>query len=92
MAEKIKKYFQKKKADAKFKLAGPGYKLNEETTSRRSNDSGSSYNATRRSAPSTESRQAAAAALARLGEQRQPHTAINTYVLTVMKSLSLVYC
>lgn len=31
MAEKIKKYFQKKKTEAKFKLAGPGHKLTEDT-------------------------------------------------------------
>jgi UBX domain-containing protein 6 len=78
MADKIKKFFQKKKADAKFKLAGTGRKLTEGNTSRCNINSGSSYSAVPRSAPSTESRQAAAAALARLGGQRQDHAGFNT--------------
>jgi UBX domain-containing protein 6 len=78
MADKIKKFFQKKKVDAKFKLAGPGYKLTGENASQCSNKSSSSCSAVPRSAPSTESRQAAAAALARLGGQRQDHAAFNT--------------
>jgi UBX domain-containing protein 6 len=78
MADKIKKFFQKKKVDAKFKLAGPGHKLTEENTSQCSINSGSSHIAVPRSAPSTESKQAAAAALARLGGQRQDHAGFNT--------------
>lgn len=78
MADKIKKYFQKKKADAKFKLAGPGRKLADENTSQYRINSGSSYTAVSRTAPSTESRQAAAAALARLGGQKQDHAGFNT--------------
>jgi UBX domain-containing protein 6 len=78
MADKIKKFFQKKKVDAKFKLAGPGYRLTGENSARHSSDSGSSYTVVPRSAPSTESRQAAAAALARLGGQRQDHAGFNT--------------
>ncbi|KAJ9579045.1 hypothetical protein L9F63_024848 [Diploptera punctata] len=90
MADKIKKFFQKKKADAKFKLAGPGYKLNEEPPTRSNSDSGTSYNVTRRSVPSTESRQAAAAALARLGEQKQGpaiHTSLATIQAQVRREL-----
>lgn len=78
MADKIKKFFQRKKVDAKFKLAGPGHKLTEETVSQKIASSGSSYTAVPRSEPSTESRQAAAAALARLGDQRQDHVGFNT--------------
>lgn len=78
MADKIKKFFQKKKADAKFKLAGPGHRLTDENTSRNRTDSHSSYTAVPRSAPSTESRQAAAAALARLDGQKQDHAGFNT--------------
>ena len=78
MADKIKKFFQKKKVDTKFKLAGPGYKLTEENVSQKITSSGSSHTAVPRSAPSTESRQAAAAALARLGGQRHDHVGFNT--------------
>ncbi|KAJ4448122.1 UBX domain-containing protein 6 [Periplaneta americana] len=83
MADKIKKFFQKKKVDTKFKLAGPGYKLSEKTTSRVSNDSGSSCNVGPRAAPSTESRQAAAAALARLGGQKQDSAGFNTSLAAI---------
>jgi UBX domain-containing protein 6 len=76
MADKIKKFFQKKRVDAKFKSAGPGQKLADEK--KKISTSGSSYTAVPRSEPSTESRQAAAAALARLGGQRQDHAGFNT--------------
>lgn len=76
MADKIKKFFQKKKADAKFKLAGPGHKLTEEK--KKITSSGGSSAAVPRSEPSTESRQAAAAAIARLGGQKQDHVGFNT--------------
>jgi hypothetical protein len=78
MADKIKKFFKKKKVDAMFKLAGPGHKLSEENVSQNITSSGSSYTTVPRSAPSTESRQAAAAALARLGGQKQDHVGFNT--------------
>jgi len=78
MADKIKKFFKKKKVDAKFKLAGPGRKLTEETVPQKITSSGSSHTAVPRSEPSTESRQAAAAALARLGGQRKDHVGFNT--------------
>lgn len=83
MADKIKKFFQKKKADAKFKLAGPGHRLTEETVSQKIRSSGSSHATVPRSEPSTESRQAAAAALARLGGQRQDHVGFNTSLATI---------
>ena len=78
MADKIKKFFKKKKVDAMFKLAGPGHKLKEENVSQNITSSGSSNTTVPRSAPSTESRQAAAAALARLGGQKQDHVGFNT--------------
>lgn len=78
MADKIKKFFQKKKADAKFKLAGPGHRLTQVNVSQNITSSGSSYTGVPRSEPSAESRQAAAAALARLGGQRQDHVGFNT--------------
>jgi len=78
MADKIKKFFKKKKVEAKFKLAGPGHRLTEETVSQKSTSSHSSSAAAPRSEPSTESRQAGAAALARLGGQRQDHVGFNT--------------
>jgi hypothetical protein len=88
MADKIKKFFLKKKADAKFKLAGPGHRLTEVdvtqkimtevNVTQKITSSGSSYTGVPRSEPSAESRQAAAAALARLGGQRQDHVGFNT--------------
>jgi UBX domain-containing protein 6 len=78
MADKIKKFFQKRKVDAKFKLAGPGHKLTDENTSRNRTESHSSHTAVPRPAPSTESRQAAAAALARLDGQKHDHSGFNT--------------
>lgn len=83
MADKIKKFFQKRKVDAKFKLAGPGHKLTDENTSRNRTDSRSSCIAVPRSAPSTESRQAAAAALARLDGQKQDHAGFNTSLAAI---------
>jgi UBX domain-containing protein 6 len=83
MADKIKKFFKKKTADAKFKLAGPGHKLTEETVPQKITSSGSSSTPVPRSEPSTESRQAAAAALARLGGQRKDHVGFNTSLATI---------
>lgn len=79
MADKIKKFFKKKKADATFKRAGPGYKLNSstpsESTSRASNKEYQPL--PNRTGLTQESKQAAEAALARLG-QKQHNTAFNT--------------
>ncbi|XP_067001266.2 UBX domain-containing protein 6 [Anabrus simplex] len=88
MAEKIKKYFQKKKIEAKFKMAGPGYKLADDSS--RSSCSTSSRKepvpVPVRSTPhSNEAKQAAAAAaLARLGGQRHhDHAAFNTSLAAI---------
>lgn len=68
MAEKIRRFFAKKKADAKFKLAGPGHKLNESSTTvvgpRKDK-----YLPQPKGEQSEASRQAAEAALARLNSQ-----------------------
>ncbi|KAJ0171838.1 hypothetical protein K1T71_012601 [Dendrolimus kikuchii] len=72
MTDKIKKFFQKKKVDAKFKLAGPGHKLSESTIS--SQSSGSMQKdapVMKRSGLSQESKVAADAALARLQQKRE---------------------
>ncbi|XP_028133703.1 UBX domain-containing protein 6 [Diabrotica virgifera virgifera] len=78
MAEKIKKFFAKKKADAKFKLAGPGHKLTESssTASNQSKPSKGAY-VPPKVEPTEAARQAAEAALVRLQGQRKD-TAFNT--------------
>ncbi|KAF5277290.1 hypothetical protein FQA39_LY18502 [Lamprigera yunnana] len=80
MADKIKKFFEKKKSDAKFKLAGPGRKLNESSTS----VIGPSKRSVQapRTEPSDATRQAAEAALARLNSQRKD-TAFNTSLAAI---------
>lgn len=83
MAEKIKKFFAKKKADAKFKLAGPGHKLNESSTTV---VVGPSKNKTGYAPPKVEpteaARQAAEAALLRVSSQRKD-TAFNTSLAAI---------
>lgn len=74
MADKIKKFFAKKKADAKFKLAGPGHRLNESSTAIVGPSKQKPSYAPQRSQPSDATRQAADAALARLSNQpRNPN-------------------
>lgn len=80
MAEKIKKFFAKKKADAKFKLAGRGHKLNETTTASSSNIKTPSV--TKRIEPSVESRQAAEAALTRM-QSKKKDTQFNTSLAAI---------
>lgn len=70
MAEKIKKFFAKKKADAKFKLAGPGHRLTDTSSTAIVGPSKSSY-VPKRSAPTEATRQAAEAALARVTNQKR---------------------
>ncbi|XP_014359020.2 UBX domain-containing protein 6 [Papilio machaon] len=81
MADKIKKFFQKKKADAKFKLAGPGHKLTE-STSQSSESSKKEVPVVRRSGLSQESKVAAEAALARL-QQKRDNPAFNTSLAAI---------
>lgn len=73
----LKKFIGKKKADIKFKTAGPGHKLTEDVDSAKQGKSGGApgppHHAPKSSAgPSEEKRQAAAAALARLEKQKKP--------------------
>lgn len=81
MAEKIKKFFAKKKADAKFKLAGPGHKLNESSSDNTSSKKKQTY-VPQRMEPSAATRQAAEAALARLSSQRKD-THFNTSLAAI---------
>ncbi|CAG4980752.1 unnamed protein product [Colias eurytheme] len=80
MAEKIKKFFQKKKADAKFKLAGPGHRLSESSISNQSVRREEPV--VKRSGLSEESKVAAEAALARLSLKRD-NPAFNTSLAAI---------
>lgn len=83
MTDKIKKFFQKKKADAKFKLAGPGHKLSESTISSQSSGSvKKDVPIMKRSGLSQESKVAADAALARL-QQKRENPAFNTSLAAI---------
>lgn len=81
MAEKIKKFFAKKKADAKFKLAGPGHKLSE-SSSTVVPPKKDKYMPAPKGEQSAASRQAAEAALARLNSQTK-ETAFNTSLAAI---------
>ncbi|XP_045518507.1 UBX domain-containing protein 6 [Pieris brassicae] len=81
MADKIKKFFQKKKADAKFKLAGPGHRLSESSISNQSVVKKES-SVVKRSGLSEESKIAADAALARL-QQKRDNPAFNTSLAAI---------
>lgn len=83
MADKIKKFFAKKKADAKFKQAGPGHKLNETNTSHGSQSQIKVPKVLKRSEPSEATRQAADAALARLQGKKKDNTAFNTSLAAI---------
>ncbi|XP_052758055.1 UBX domain-containing protein 6 [Galleria mellonella] len=82
MADKIKRFFQKKKVDAKFKLAGPGHKLSESTISSQTSDSSRKDVPVKRSGLSEESKVAAEAALARL-QQKRDNPAFNTSLAAI---------
>lgn len=82
MAEKIKKFFAKKKADAKFKLAGQGHRLTDSSTTVVGPSKKKSDYVPQRSEPSEAKRQAAEAALARLNSQRKD-TNFNTSLAAI---------
>lgn len=84
MAERIKKFFQKKKTDAKFKMAGPGHKLSESTISSQSSNVQCSKKEVRmiRSGLSEESKVAAEAALSRL-QQKRENPSFNTSLAAI---------
>ncbi|KAH1007115.1 hypothetical protein HUJ04_004389 [Dendroctonus ponderosae] len=80
IADKVKNFFQKAKADAKFKKAGPGRKLTESpssSTSAVSSRKKGEYVPPQRSTPSDVTRQSAAAALARMSD---PERGTNTKI------------
>lgn len=72
MAEKLKRFFKKKKSDITFKKAGPGYRLDDSSTPSVSSQSSSKeyHPVPNRTGLTAESKQAAAAALARLESQK----------------------
>jgi len=76
MADKIKSFFQKKKANAKFMKAGKGYKLTE-STSTIDAPTGPRQPA-RRAEPTEEAKTAGQAALARLEAKRNDKPRFNT--------------
>ncbi|KAJ8963065.1 hypothetical protein NQ318_018529 [Aromia moschata] len=83
MAEKIKRFFAKKKADAKFKLAGPGHKLNESSSTVVVGPSKKKPGyVPAKVEPSEAARQAAEAALVRVTNQRKD-TAFNTSLAAI---------
>lgn len=77
MEKKIKQFFQKKKVEAKFKLAGPGHKLSDAATSSRSSTESRNEVVVKRSGLTEESKVAAEAALSRLSLKRE-NPAFNT--------------
>jgi len=73
--DKIKKFFDKKKADAKFKLAGEGHKLNQPTGKEAKPSTSSSLSHPQaKSVPNAAQQQAAAAAVARLDQKKKDLT------------------
>ncbi|GJQ66327.1 putative UBX domain-containing protein [Trypoxylus dichotomus] len=72
----------KKKVDAKFKLAGPGHRLDSSSSSFTTSKPKSSYAPFQRAEPTVATRQAAEAALARLNSQRKD-TAFNTSLAAI---------
>lgn len=85
MAEKIKKFFAKKKLDAKFKLAGPGRRLDDSSTTTIVGPSTAARksNIPPRTEPSDANRQAAEAALARFQSSQRKDTAFNTSLAAI---------
>lgn len=82
ISDKIKNFFQKKKADAKFKKLGAGHKLTESSSTSVVAPQRSGYVPPQRSGPSDVTRQAAEAALARMSGQKRD-TAFNTSLAAI---------
>ena len=89
MTDRIKKFFQKKKVDAKFKMAGPGHKLSESTLSSNGSQSSRKEAPVKRSGLSEESKVAADAALARLTQKRE-NPSFNTSLAAIQVGI-LIY-
>ncbi|XP_050537776.1 UBX domain-containing protein 6 [Daktulosphaira vitifoliae] len=82
MSDKLKKFFQKKKADVKFKRAGPGHRLDEDTAQKNINKVGETSRSCRVE-PTDEAKQAAAAALARFENKKSSNCPINTSLAAI---------
>lgn len=83
MAEKIKKFFAKKKSDARFKLAGPGHKLNESSTTVVGPSKKKNEYVPAKVAPSDAAKQAAEAALLRVSNLQKRDNAFNTSLAAI---------
>lgn len=83
MAEKIKKFFAKKKADARFKLAGPGHKLSESSTTVVGPSKKKPDYVPAKVPPTEAARQAAEAALLRVSNLERRDTAFNTSLAAI---------
>ncbi|XP_064488822.1 UBX domain-containing protein 6-like [Ornithodoros turicata] len=82
----IRDFFKKRKADSKFKQAGPGHRLSvEEAEAQRRLETSSRYVPAARSGPSEGSQRAGAAALARL-EQHQHSKAQSSRALASIRA------
>lgn len=77
MSDKLKKFFQKKKTDVKFKRAGPGHRLNEDTSVKNVAKVGETSRSSRVE-PTDDAKHAAAAALARFESKKTTTGPINT--------------
>ncbi|XP_050422857.1 UBX domain-containing protein 6 [Adelges cooleyi] len=82
MSDKLKKFFQKKKADVKFKRAGPGHRLNEDSAPKNVNKVGETSRSCRIE-PTDEAKQAAAAALARFESKKSTAGSKNMSLATI---------
>ncbi|XP_019871996.1 UBX domain-containing protein 6-like [Aethina tumida] len=71
MADKIKSFIAKKKADAKFKLAGPGHKLSDTSSTNIVGPSKSKKKSSSKTNPTEATKQAAQAALARISQEKK---------------------
>lgn len=95
MADKIKKFFANKKKDKQFKKAGPGHKLIEEQTSSSGTSSASSSSHPQpvaqphRTQPSEQAARAGAAALARLGGNKEVDWSLAAIRAQARKELEL---
>ncbi|XP_025195479.1 UBX domain-containing protein 6 [Melanaphis sacchari] len=85
MSDKLKKFFQKKKADVKFKRAGPGHRLDEGVATAKTVVKQGETSRVSRVEPTDEAKQAAAAALARF-ESKKTTTGPLNISLAAIKS------
>ncbi|OQR79071.1 UBX domain-containing protein 6-like [Tropilaelaps mercedesae] len=94
MADKIRNFFSKKKIEKQFKKAGPGHRLSEESSTSSSVAQppvpGPSASTTRRApGPSETASRAGAAALARLGAQKDVNFSLAAIRAQALKELEM---